>query len=144
MYDYRIRFFMQVRQGFMDYEGDSIYLTAREYFKLPKISVESFVGDCKFSKGEFWEPVRDPVTSFPAVFIKNDAWIREDSDYLNKEVVWVFVCIDADEDFWIAFKYWDSVDVGEAYGATVNVSFPEHGEVYRLDESCMKVVHKFY
>lgn len=144
MRNYKIRFLMQVRQGFEDYEYNSIYLTTEDYFKLPELSMESFPSDCEISKGEFFEPVRPPSTPYPAVFVKNDAWIRKNSDYLEKEVYWVFVCIDVERDFWIAFKYWDSADLDEAYGATVNVSFPGHGEVYRLDESCMNVVREFY
>lgn len=144
MYDYRIRFEQQVRDGFLDYESGSIYLTTKEYFDLPELSAERFPTDCKISKGEFPEPVRSPYYSLPAVFIKNDKWIQKKKDVINPEFYWVFVCIDVEKDFWIAFEYGDAVDVGEAYGTTVGVSFPWHGDVYRLDESCMKIVRKFY
>ena len=131
------------------FEFNSINLTTKEYENLPELSPTVFNENCEFNKGLFVEKVRHPEESFPAIWITNDDWVLEDSSdssggYLDDTIKWVFVCLDVNADIWIAFKYYDAATVAEAYGSTVSVSFPCHGEVYRLDSKCKEIVRKFY
>ena len=71
-------------------------------------------------------------------------WKIDDDTLLNSRYYWYFVCLDMVKDVWIAFKEWNQADCGEAYGSTVNVSEPRHGEIYRLDEGCKAICEKLY
>lgn len=146
---YKITFHDQPRQGEEDYESGSITLTQEQYQNLPELSTDIFNEKCKFKKGSFSEKVRYPEVSFPAVWITNDDWHLGDAGdgtggYLDDKFQWVFVCLDMEADIWIAFKFWDCATVAEAYCATVSVSFPCHGKLYRLDSKCKEIVQRFY
>lgn len=146
---YKITFYEQPRHGEPDYETGTITLTQAEYHDLPELSASIFNEKCEFKKGQFYEQVRRPTQSFPAVWIANDEWKldkpdKSSSGYLNDSIKWVFVCLDIDNDIWIAFKYYNLATVTESYGSTVGVSSPCHGDLYRLDPSCKDIVNKFY
>jgi len=146
---YKITFESQPRQGEPDYENGSIVLTEEDYKKLPELSIDIFNEECKFSKGNFSEQIRNPNKSFPAIWISNDAWdLGEASDlsggYIDSSIYWVFVCLDVAADIWIGFQFYDLTTVEDSFTATVGVSFPSHGEVYRLDSKCKEIVRQFY
>lgn len=148
---YKITFEAQPRQGTPDYESNSIVLTKADYEKLPELSADIFDEKCKFLKGIFSEKVRMPTHCFSAVWISRDNWELEEpanaeltGGYIHSIFQWVFVCLDAKENIWIAFKYYDLATIEDCFGATVGVAFPEHDEVYRLDEKCKEIVRKFY
>jgi hypothetical protein len=146
---YEIAFSRQSRHGLPDTDGDSIRLTKEQYHTLPELSLETFDGQCKFVPKEFSEQVRHPEKSFPAIWISNDTWkvapLDNTSDwYVHDNFYWVFVCIDVAADLWIAFTYHDAVTADDAYCSTVNVCYPTHGELYRLDEGCKELVRRFY
>lgn len=148
---YKITFEAQPRQGTPDYEYNSIVLTKADYENLPELSADIFDEKCEFSKGIFSEKVRVPRISFSAIWISRDNWeLEKPSDieltggYIDSTFWWVFVCLDTKDNIWVAFKYYDLATVEDAYCATVGVAFPEHEEVYRLDEKCKEIVRKFY
>ena len=146
---YEIKFSYQSRDGYPDTEGDSIRLTAEQYPKLPELSAKTFDSGCIFAKREFTEQVRHPEKTFRAIWISNDQWTVEPLDsssdwYVYDEFYWVFVCLDILQDIWIAFTYHDAVTADDEYCSTVSVSYPTHGEIYRLDEGCKAIVRKFY
>ena len=146
---YEIKFSAQSRHGLPDTDGDSIVLTTEQYLTLPELSIEMFDEQCEFVKRKFSEQVRHPEKSFPSIWITHPDWkveAIEDSEncYLHDNFNWIFVCIDVAEDIWIGFKYHDAVTIDDACGSTVSVSYPTHGEIYRLDEGCKELVRKFY
>ena len=146
---YKITFEEQPRHGEPDYEGPTITLTEEQYQHLPELSADIFNEKCEFSKGLFYEQVRRPTQSFPAVWISSDEWKLDEATegsggYMDDSIKWVFVCLDIDNDIWIAFEYYNLATVAEAYGSTVGVSLPCHGDLYRLDSSCKDIVLKFY
>ena len=140
---YTIRFCDQTRQNTKDSERNSIILCEDQINSLPILSLETFTdktklnGPCQFITGTFYEKVRNPKAHFPAIWIRNDAWQLEDSDfYLDKHIRWVLICLDSKKDIWIAFEYYDIATADDVYGSSVNVSFPRHGEIYRLNDAC--------
>ena len=140
---YKVRFDFQYRDGYPDEEHDSIVLTDETYAALPVLSYdETFDAACVFLNVPFAEQVRHIQKVFPGICVMNNKWHHEDETLVNRAIVWRFVCLDKAKEMWIAFKYWDATPISEAYGSTVNVKFPCHGEVYRLDEKCMAVVDK--
>lgn len=145
---YEIRFENQCRQGCEDYPGPSICLSYKDYCSLPIIDSKAvFDEDCDFKKRTFFEQVRHPSKEFKSIWVSNPNWHlpnNSSNPYMCTEIHWVFVCISEAKNAWIAFKFWDEVDAGEAYTATVGVSFPRHGELYRLDNECRKIVKNFY
>jgi len=126
-----------------------VLVIIKGYQALPELSAEISNEKCEFCKGQFYEQIRHPTKSFPAVWITNDEWKLDDADkasgaYMNDSIKWIFVCLDINNSIWIAFKYYNLATVAESYGSTVNVSSPCHGDVYRLYSSCMEIVRKFY
>lgn len=147
---YEINFSQQSRHGLPDYAGNSIAITNEQYEKLPELSIGTVGNDkSKFYKKDFPEQVRHPEKYFPAIWISNDDWkvkpLENPSDwYVHANFYWVFVCLDVTENIWIAFTYHDAVTVDDAYCSTVSVSYPTHGDLYRLDDGCKELVKRFY
>ena len=138
---YKLRFDFQYRHDCPDEEVNSIVLTDETYAALPVLNFEeTFDDESVFQYVPFAEQVRHVAKAFPAICVMNNKWRMEDDSYLDREVRWHFVCLDKAKGIWIAFKCWDAATDAEAYGSTVKVSLPCHGEVYRLDEKCMEVV----
>jgi len=141
---YKIMFESQPRHDEPDVERDSIELTKEEYAKLPKLAFKTFDRDCTFTPVMFSERVRHPQIEYPAVRVYNPNWQIDDENLIHKEFYWFFVCLDIEEDVWIAFKTWDEAYWCDAYGSTVGISEPRHGRIYRLDDGCKKVCKRFY
>lgn len=149
---YSIKFVQQLKQGVEDFECNSIFLTEDNYKKLPIIndedSQEILNGNCTFEKKNFFEQVRRAKKSFPAIWISNEDWKLEQTNYydkyVNDKIHWVFVCIDEKLGRWIAFKFYNLLTISDACDAIIHVSLPDHGELYRLNNDCMKLVKKYY
>ena len=146
---YKITFEAQPMQGSPDYESGSIALTKEQYENLPYLSGDIFDEDCEIHSVSFREPTRHSNRFFPAIRISNDAWELDGASalsggYMDPKIFWFFVCLDEKEDIWIAFEYYDLATLEDTYTSTVSVSFPTHGDVYRLDEICKEIVRKFY
>lgn len=147
---YKIRFDFQTESGIPDSESCSIVLTKEQYAALPELSIDQFDENCGFSQQDFYEQVRHPNVSFPALWASNPAWQLEQPEeferqYSNPKYKWVFVCLDATEDIWIAFKYWDAATNEEVMSSsTVGVASPWHGDVYRLDDMSIQIVKLFF
>ena len=148
---YKIRFDCQTEAGTEDYESCSIVLTKEQYAALPELSIKDIDSNTTFTKKVFYEQVRHPRRYFQAIWLSNPIWqleqpkTRFEEQYANPEYHWVLVCIDESENAWIAFKYWNGISNGEKMEySSVGVSYPWHGEVYRIDESIMAFVRCFH
>jgi len=143
---YKITFEDQPRHNEPDVEFDSIVLSLEQYQMLPELPPDIFNEKCEFHKGEFYEKVRNPKQSFPAIWIYNEDWkLKEEDDmYMSNIVRWVFVCLDIEKDIWIAFTCYDLATWGDAYGSTVGVAYPRHGDVYCLDAKAKEIVNKYF
>ena len=138
---YKIRFDFQYRDGYPDAEHDSIVLTDEMYAALPVLSYdETFDDECVFLYCGFAEQVRHATKVFPGICVMNNKWLQEEKQLMKREITWRFVCLDKAKRMWIGFRYWDAASIAEAYGSTVDVKLPCHGELYRLDEKCMEIV----
>lgn len=142
---YEIKFSEQSRHNTYDSDSVSIRLTLEQYESLPELSIETFNSKCKFEVKLFSEQVRHPSKYFPAIWISNDDWKLTDvaeipDSYINNNIYWMFVCIDSVKDLWIAFTYYDLATVSESFASTVSVSFPSHGDVYKLDKRCKEEI----
>ena len=147
---YKIRFDYQTESGIPDRESCSIVLTKEQYDALPEMSVNELGSPLTLIKEDFPEQVRNPHKFFPAIWFSNPAWqlnqpANFECQYANPEYKWVFVCLDIDEDIWIAFKYWDATTNEEMMSSsTVGVTTPWHGYLYRLDEYSKHFVKPFF
>ena len=146
---YKIKFEAQPRQGTPDYESGSIILTKEQYEKLPYLSGDIFDETCQIHSVTFREPTRHSNIFFPAIRISHDEWeLKDDTEdsggYMDPRIFWFFVCLDKAADIWIAFDFYDLATLEDTYTSTVGVSFPTHGDIYRLDEKCKEIVRKFY
>lgn len=147
---YKIRFEDMYRHDYPDLEGDSIVLTPKEYKKLPSFNFYKKEGNFKLQKGTFYEPVRNPVAHFPAVFITDPDWNGElDSEFSARfyysGIKWILACLDVKKDYWIAFNLYDVAPLEESYGSTVRVCFPRHSQVFRVEEKYKEeIIRKFY
>lgn len=147
---YKIPFDSQPKHGTPDTESNSIVLTKENFLNLPELhSADIFNENCEYCKGFFFEQVRHSEQSFPALWIYNKDWKLKDASplsggYLDDEIKWVFVCLDIKEDIWIAFEYYDRATLEDAYGSTVGVSFPSHGNIHRLDDNAKEILRRFY
>ena len=148
---YKITFDDQPRHGLPDVELDSIILTDEQYHNLPVFpTAEKFDDNCKFESGRFFKQVRhNNGVSWPAIWISHPDWLlpndADDEDgYLNNKIRCVFVCIDEEKDYWIAFDYYNLATAGDAYCSLVGVASPRHGTVYRLDSDALRIVRRFY
>lgn len=138
---YRILFENQVAQGSPDYIYDPIYLTEADYDNLPVLDYDKFFDkDCVFKMVSFREPIRHEPRRFSAIRVENDKWNSDRYELMDPRVVWYFVCLNGRKNVWIAFKYWDEATLDDTMHATVGVSFPRHGDVYRLDDKCKIVI----
>jgi len=142
---YKIRFDFQTESGIPDSESCSIVLTKEQYEQLPKLSIRGFRNDCVIHKKDFYEQVRNPKVHFPALWIFNDSWkLKNPEEYIDSSICMVFVCLDMNEDIWIAFKYYNLATIEDAYDSTVSVSYPAHGDVYALDEKSKEIIKQFF
>ena len=147
---YKIRFDYQTESGIPDCESCSIVLTRKQYNALPEISFENFDKSCTFCKKQFFEQIRNPTVSFPAVWVYNPAWQLEqpanfEDRYVHTLLNWVFVCLDATKDVWITFKYWDATTNADIIDySSVDTCTPWHSDVYRLDSGCKEIVNRFF
>lgn len=139
---YKIRFDSQPSQLAPDMEHDSIQFTKEEYDRFPVLPFDTFDEKCEFSPVIFCEQIRHPEKEFLAVQVLNPDWKLTDEHLASPHFYWYFVCLD--KDIWVAFKWWDAADWGEAYSSTVSVSEPRHGEIYRLDKKCKEICDKLY
>lgn len=146
---FKIPFESQTRHNEIDVESGSIVLSKEDYLNLPVLSSEIFDAKTTYYRGDFFEQIRHPEKSYSAVFVKNPNWKLEPATplsggYMDDSIKWVFVCLDNNDDIWIAFTICDRATFEDAYGSTVRVSYPSHGDVYRLDAKCLAIAHRFY
>ena len=147
---FKMHFEAQTRHNQPDYESGSIVLTRERYNQLPVLSAEIFKDErCTFHAGNLSEQTRHPEKKFPSINISHPDWRLEPASensggYLDDSISWKFLCVEPNEDLWIAFELWDSTTLGDVYFSTVDVSYPGHGPLYRLDEECMEIVHRYY
>ena len=147
---YEIRFECQTEAGIPDSESCSIYLTKEQYATLPVLSIEDIDSNSTITRKDFTDQIRNPIRSFPAIRISNPLWKLEqpekfEDQYANPEYQWVLVYVDLINDIWIAFKYWNAATNADIMSySSVGVSYPWHGDVYRIDESLKKIVDCFF
>ncbi len=147
---YKIRFECQTEAGLPDSESCSIVLTKEQYAELPTLSIKDIDSGSVFTKKDFPEQIRNPIISFPAIRITNPAWKLEqpekfEDQYANPEYEWVLLCLDLKNKIWIAFKYWNAATNADIMDySSVGVSYPWHGDVYRIDESIAAFTRCFF
>ena len=141
---YKITFDSQPSHCAPDVERDSIEFSREEYLSFPELPENIFDNNCKFEAVMFLEQVRHPKKEFLAIRIYNPEWKQNEDKLINPWFYWFLVCLDVENDVWIAFKYWDEADWAEAYGSTVSISEPRHGKLYRLNAKCKNICKVFY
>lgn len=148
---YKITFDNQPRHGEPDTEGNSIVLSQEKYEDLPVYHDPNIfnTNDIVIKKGRFLEQVRHPEKSFPSVSFSTDLKLHsgnviEEGGYADDSITLIFVCIDEEKDFWIAFNFYDLATLEDAYGSTVSVSFPNHDTVCRIDEETKQAMRKYF
>ena len=134
-----------VRQGFPDEAGTSFDVSRETYESLPVLPENKFSGDnWVIKEGNFKEVYRGSDKRRPAVWLYDSSEkFGEDSDPVDDQIYWILLWVE-EEGIWVAFEYWNWATVGESYTATVEVSIPHHGDVYKLSEEAKNIVNKFY
>lgn len=131
-------------QGMPDEPGCSFTVSKETYDKLPLLPENHFKeGDWWLGRSEFHEVFRGSNIYRSAVKLYKEDDVVDGEDILDNQVYWYLVWI-REEEVWVAFEYYDLASMNETYNATVRVSLPHRGRIYRLNNHAKQLVELMY
>lgn len=131
-------------QGEPDREGCSFTISRESYEELPVLPEKIFSsGNWVIDRTDFKEVYRGSNSYRPAVKLYDEREVIPNPLLMDDQIYWYILWIE-EEKVWVVFKYYDLASLDDTYTSTVEVSLPEHGEIYRPNEAVNQIINQHY